>query len=179
MVVPLGSLNDSTLGRPGTESLRSSAPTPCFCNSRLMSVKSAFGATSNDSLLQRDRVPCCKLDGELAGLGREEGAFALAAGKRQPDHLGVMLDRLVEVWRLEGGVTDPQHFDHELISPYLRPTRSISADMPPCPAPSWISRRILDLDRGEIRKRVLQQFAGVKVLRLRRPAGLVFELFWL
>ena len=123
MVVPFGSLNDSTLGRPGTESLRSSAATPCFCSSRRRSAKSAFGATSNDSLLQRDCAALVQLNGKLADLGRQEGALVLAAGERKPDHLGVMLDRLGEVRRLEGCVADPQHFDHGVIPICVRQDR--------------------------------------------------------
>ena len=57
MVVPLGSANDSTLGRPGTESLRSSAATPCSASAFFRSPKSDCAATSNDSLAQRASLP--------------------------------------------------------------------------------------------------------------------------
>ena len=181
MVVPFGSWNDSTFGRPGIESLRSSAATPCCCSAFFRSAKSASGATSNDSLTQRVCAALMQLDDELAHLGREERALVLAAGERKPDHLRVVLDRLGEVGRLEGGVADAQHFDHDAVPVftcvYLRPTRSISADMPPWPAPSWISLSYsVDLDRGEIRERLLQQFARVEVLDLGGAAGLVLEL---
>jgi hypothetical protein len=95
-----------------------------------------LGAAGLSTLLQ--------FDGEQADLAGQECALALAAGERKPDHLGEMLDRLGEIRCLEGCVADPQHFDHDvrprsLLDSYLRPTRSISADMPPCPWPSWIS----------------------------------------
>jgi hypothetical protein len=58
-VVPLGSWNDSAFGIPGTESLRSSLAMPCADRFLRMSARSALGATSNESLLQRARDPCC------------------------------------------------------------------------------------------------------------------------
>jgi hypothetical protein len=53
-----------------------------------------------------------QLDRELAELGGEESALALAPGQRKPHHFGEMGDGLVEIGRLEGCVSDPSHLDH-------------------------------------------------------------------
>jgi hypothetical protein len=49
-----------------------------------------------------------QFDGKLAGARCEEHAAAVAAGKRKADHLGVMLDRLLDIRCLEGGMAEPQ-----------------------------------------------------------------------
>src|SRR5262245_56443519 len=75
---------------------------------------------------------------ELAALGGEEGPICLAAGERQADHLGVVIDRLIKIRGFESRMTNPSYLDHGLL-PYLVPTRSISADMPLWPPPSSTS----------------------------------------
>jgi hypothetical protein len=59
-------------------------------------------------------------DRQHADLAREPGAFAVACGQRQSDYVGEIVDRLVKIGRLEGGVADASGLDHGVRCRFVR-----------------------------------------------------------
>jgi hypothetical protein len=51
----------------------------------------------------------------LAGSGGEKSTVALTADEREPNHLGVVIDRPLDIGRFKRRMTDPQHIDHRVL----------------------------------------------------------------
>ena len=100
-----GILKRQDLGHAGHAVVCRSAADAVPLQTCAESASSMSRGTSNESLLQRACVPCCS---SIASCPRRDARNARLASRpaSQTDHLRVVLDRLVEIRRLEGGMSD-------------------------------------------------------------------------